>query len=59
MLEQPCQMAGLRVVEEEVNADAFNLMTEGIKGILSAGTSGGSASQAGEHPFPLVIPRPS
>ena len=38
MLERPCEMAGLRIVEEEVGADAINLTTEGVKGISNAGT---------------------
>ena len=55
MLERPCKMARLRVVEEEVGADAVDLETEGVKGLSNAGTSRGSSCKAGEHPFPCRL----
>ena len=56
MLERPCEMAHLRVVEEEVGADAVDLRTEGVKGISNAVPSRGCPCKAGEHPFTHVFP---
>jgi hypothetical protein len=41
MLERPCEVAHLRVVEEEVGADAVDFTTEGVKGISNARISRG------------------
>ena len=49
-------MAHLRVVEEEVGADAVDLTTEGVKGISNAVPSRGCPCKAGEHPFTHVFP---
>jgi hypothetical protein len=55
MLERPCEVAHLRVVEEEVGTDAVDFTTEGVKGISNARTSRGCPCLVGERPFTPVF----
>ena len=59
MLEPPCEMAGLRIVEETIAADAIDLTTEGVKSFPNPGTLRGCGCKANEHPFAHVFPHPT